>query len=190
MSNETREKIESFHSQVNKLKPYYDSFKNLGCQLECGEDKGRVRLTGPTEECLMAILMRFRILYMKESRISFQSTANVILEAEEYAIYHEKTHAFLEAWNKLLDKKITNYGGMSIGINGSELNPRKNFDTWFNEEYFHAENYKKGSGKGLDLLRSDGAVEGMSRFLMLSLLQDLCLCVLAFNHQIVESILD
>ena len=77
---------------------------------------------------------------------------------------------------------------MHVVIDTQTIEPKVNFDTWMNEAYFHADQYKPGSGRGLDRYKAQVTVftEGD----MVQMLKQLSSIVMAFNLQIVAKILE
>lgn len=183
--------LEYFSLQVKKFDSHTQFFQNVKVGIEVNDDtkEGKTTFSGMDEESLISVLVHFRPFYMKDSDLNFVKIANHILQDQSLVEYHPRTKDFLRVWGQLLNPDRKNIGGMSIAINDTTVNTKKNFDIWINEAYLHAEQYKPGSGKGLDQIKSHPVFENISRFSMIDLLQRLTILVISLNTQIVEKIL-
>ncbi|MDP2684477.1 MAG: hypothetical protein Q8P20_05475 [bacterium] len=183
--------LECFSAQARKFQNHEQFFQNLTVGLEInGEIKqGKTTFTGMGEESFISVLVHFRPFYMKDSELNFKKVAEHILQNQSYVEYHPCVNDFLRIWDKLLDSKRKNVGGMSITIGNNPISVKKNFDIWINEAYLHAEQYKPESGKGLDQIKSHPIFENFSKFNMIDLLQRLTTLIIAFNIQVVGKLL-
>jgi len=181
--------ISRFRYQVEKLKLFESSFRKLSMSLSLDESGQNISLEGISEADLPSVLMYFRTFYMESSDLSFPNIAKSLIESP-LNLDHDLILKFLETWNKLVDKQRISSNGLTLNMNGSNLTARKNFDIWLNEGFFHSENYRPKTGKGLDGIKSHKMFEGVSEFAMQSLLSDLCILLLCFDAQVVENIIN
>ncbi|MFA4880786.1 MAG: hypothetical protein WC650_04165 [Candidatus Doudnabacteria bacterium] len=184
------EKLKAFSIQAKKFGKHMHFFQNIKAEIKFEQNrKAVVKLFGVNEETLIAVLVHFRNFYMKISALYFVAIVEAILKEAELSSYWKLAKDFLSAWNKLLDPNYDSFGGMLLNMDKNQLSVKRNLDLWMNEGYLHVDQYKPGSYKGLDAIKSQHVFEALSRIGMVDSLQKLCGLVIAFNAQVVEKIL-
>src|SRR4030042_5944873 len=149
------EKCVAFSVQAKKFENHMHFFQNIKAEMKFEQNREAViSLSGVNEETLISVLVHFRNFYMKSSELYFVKIANLILTQAELCSYWNLTKDFLSVWNKLLDPDYDSFGGMLLNMNKDKLSVKKNLDIWMNEGYFHVDQYKSGSYKGLDAIKS------------------------------------
>ena len=189
--NESRNELGAFSSQANKIQEHMDFFQSIKADMNFEANKeAEITLDGVKEEPLIAVMVHFRNFYMKTSNLYFPNVVQMILNTKEYMESHELAQNFLDVWNQLLSPQNYTIGGMQIKLGeNNPLSGKKNLDVWMNEGYLHVDQYKHGSRKGLDAIKSQPIFEGLSKISMVDLLQRLSGLVVAFDAQVVDKIL-
>lgn len=183
-------KLNAFSRQAKKFEQHRSFFQNIHTELKFEQGLGlSTMIHGVNEENLISILVHFRNFYMKKNKLYFVSIANEIINEPQFQDYSSLTKDFLSAWNTILDPYYDSFGGMIMRLEKNSVSIKKNLDLWMNEEYLHVDQYKGGSRKGLDAIKSHPAFEALSKFGMVDTLQRLCGLIIAFNVQIIQKIL-
>lgn len=190
MEKDLNKKLIAFCAQVKKFEQHMSFFQNIKAEMKFEQNRESIiTVSGVNEESLISILVHFRNFYMKSSGLYFVSLAQEILKESTFQPYWKLTEDFLNVWNKLLDPTYDSFGGMLLKMGNDSLSVKKNLDLWMNEGYLHVDQYKPGSYKGLDAIKSQHVLEALSRIGMVDSLQRLCGLIIAFNAQVVENIL-
>lgn len=185
-----KQKLSAFATQTKKFEQHMGFFQNIKAEMKFELNRESViTVSGINEESLISVLVHFRNFYMKSSELYFVSIAEAILAEPHCKIHWQLAQDFLNVWNKLLDPEYDSFGGMLLKMGNNSLSVKKNLDLWMNENYLHVDQYKPGSHRGLDAIKSQQVLEALSRVGMVDSLQKLCGLIIAFNAQVVEKIL-
>lgn len=182
--------LRAFSVQAKKFESHMHFSQSIKAEMRFEQNREAiVVVTGINEESLISVLVHFRNFYMKTGRLYFPKVVNAILKQSTLESHWKLAGKFLSVWNKLLDQNYDTFGGMLLNMDKNKLSLKKNLDIWMNEEYFHVDQYKSGSYKGLDAIKSQHVFEALSRIGMVDSLQRLSGLIIAFNAQVVEKIL-
>lgn len=180
----------NFSRQCEKISGYPELFSPTCVEMKyiANGQQASTQLSGVDEKTLIAILMHFRVLNMKKSGTYFPTIAKTILDDSNLTEFHKLTRDFLDVWNRLLAPSNDTLGGLRLSVNDSSLSAKKILDLWMNEGYFHAEQYEKGSNKGLDAINSQPFFSDLSKLKLIDLLQHLATVAISFKKQVVEKL--
>lgn len=183
--------LRAFSVQAKKFDQHMNFFQNIKAEMNFRTNhEANVTISGVNEESLISVLVRFRNFYMKKNKLYFVRILEGILNNPTHKKHWQLTKDFLSVWNKLLDPHYDSFGGMFLKISNDSLSVKRNLDLWMNEEYLHVDQYKAGSYRGLDAIKSQHVFESLSKISFVDTLQRLCALIIAFNAQVVDKILE
>lgn len=188
--NKLLDTLKTFSIQAKKFEQHMGFFQNVKAEMKFEQNREAIiNVFGVNEESLISVLVHFRNFYMKSSKLYFISISEAILQDSQLKTYWKITDDFLTVWKKMLDPNFDSFGGMLLKVGNNNLSLKRNLDLWMNEGYLHVDQYKPGSYKGLDAIKSQQAFEALSRIGMVDSLQRLCGLIIAFNKQVIDKIL-
>lgn len=184
--------LSRFKLQAEKLEKYPEALENIKLKFHMTPQKslGMPSQNLVDDKILAPFMNAFRPFFIKRGRnsLNFKDVTELLLADPRFEGYQADIHNHREAWINLTE--TDHNSGMVIKVGDNEWPTITVFNTWMNEGYFHQEQYHKGSGKGVDVLKQHPLIELSSRFVFVDLLQRLTRLVVSLNQRVVRDILE
>ena len=179
--------LKQFNYWANKLQEYEKKFSNPQvrfCEKEDGGLKSLFEYKTEEEIAHSVNLIRF-FCHTNISNLYFKKVCNRIIDEDCFEKYHKITTQLLSYWQELEISKDN-----PITINGKKESRWAIFQTWLNEGNAHKENFKPGSGKGLDRFSNLPTSMDIHKMIFCEVFLKASKVICEFNNRVVKNILD